>query len=72
MSGRSLEERLDDLEVLTGFQERLLGDLQREVLTFTRRVEALEQELKRVRESGAQGEDQPLLEGQDDRVPDSG
>jgi uncharacterized coiled-coil protein SlyX len=69
---KSLEQRVEELEVLTGFQERLIADLQREVVAFTQRVEKLEVELRRVRESRAQGEDQTPLDGEDDRVPSCG
>lgn len=62
-----LERRVEDLEVLTGFQERTLQQLQAEVLAFTRRVIELEAELRRLKETR---EEEPFDEN--DRVPDCG
>lgn len=66
-----LTARVQELEILTSFQERLLVQLQGEVLTFTRRVERLELELKRLKEH-RHSEQEPFDEEHDDRVPTGG
>ncbi len=66
-----LTVRVQELEILTGFQERLLGQLQGELLTFTRRVERLELELQRLREQ-RNTEQEPFDEEHDDRIPTGG
>lgn len=65
-----LEARVQQLEILASFQERLLSQLQGEVLAFTRRVERLELELKRLKEHRAS--DEPFDEEHDARVPTCG
>jgi uncharacterized coiled-coil protein SlyX len=62
-----LEQRVQDLEILTGFQERTLASLQAEVLAFTRRVTQLEAELQRVKSTRSE---EPFDEN--DRVPSGG
>ncbi len=70
--GRSdLEARVQELEVLTGFQERLLAQVQGEVVAFTRRVERLELELKRLKEA-RHTDQEPFDEENDERVPTGG
>lgn len=66
-----LTARVQELEVLTGFQERLLAELQGELLAFTRRVQRLEQEVRLLRES-RHTEQEPFDEEHDDRVPTGG
>ena len=63
-----LEKRLQELEVLTGFQERALAQLQEEVLAFTKRVVLLEDEVRRLR--SVRSDEQPFDEN--DRVPSGG
>ncbi len=63
----NLERRVEDLEVLTGFQERALASLQAEVLAFTRRVTHLESELLRLKSTRSE---EPFDEN--DRVPPGG
>lgn len=65
-----LAARVEELEVLTGFQERLLAQLQGEVLAFSRRVERLELELQRLKEH--RQTEQPFDDEHDDRVPTGG
>ena len=67
MKQSDLERRVEELEVLTGFQERTLAQLQSEVLAFTRRVAQLEDELRRLKATGGA---EPFDEN--DRVPDCG
>lgn len=66
-----LEARVQELEVLTAFQERLLAQVQGEVVAFTRRVERLELELKRLKES-RHADQEPFDEENDERVPTGG
>ncbi|MCW8138626.1 MAG: SlyX family protein [Planctomycetota bacterium] len=66
-----LAARVQALEVLTGFQERLLGQLQGELLAFTRRVERLEGELRRLQDARRELEQQEPFD-EDDRVPSCG
>ena len=64
-----LARRVEELEILTGFQERTLVQLQAEVLAFTRRVTQLEAEVQRLKATRT-GDQEPYDE--DDRVPSCG
>ncbi|MCO5170791.1 MAG: SlyX family protein [Planctomycetes bacterium] len=67
-----LAARVQALEVLTGFQERLIGQLHDELLAHARQLQRLEGELRRLQE-GRQEEgaaQEPLDE--EDRVPSCG
>jgi len=45
----ALAERLTELEVKVAYQDRLLGELDDVVRSFTQKIEALERELREVR-----------------------
>lgn len=66
-----LATRVQELEILTGFQERTLANLHAEVLTFAQRVHHLEEEMRRLRESRASTSEQEPFD-EDDRVPSCG
>lgn len=66
-----LARRVQELEILTGFQERTLATLHAEVLAFAQRVHKLEEELRRLRESRSSTSEQEPFD-EDDRVPSCG
>ena len=50
-----MDERLTELEVRVAYQDRLIAELDEVVRGFTTRVEELERELQRLRETMASG-----------------
>ena len=54
-ASEAMARRLEDLEVKVAYQDRLIDELNQEVMTFTAKVEALEAGLARLQEAAKAG-----------------